>query len=390
MGKLDSLPTPAKERAKRGEMVSVEGSGDAQVLTLRSKTVRTLKGALEAGHVDTKEWEVERWVLNKWDMGAKLSVDGTDGLSAIELWQVKVWFCRKPAKRLRDALEEIHKRAAKYSPVYKYPKLKTEGDILAVVCLFDHHFGKLCWAEETGNNYDVRIAEKIWDHALEDLLGYVAPLGIQRFQLPIGQDFVNFDNQQGQTTAGTPQDNDGRYAKVIAAAYSALVRGTDRLSVIAPVDGELVMGNHDSTVSYHLARELKAHYRLTDRVKIGIDFRARKYLRWGTNLIGMAHADNVKGKFEALPTIMATETPKEWAATTHHEWLLGHVHHKSKRETLPVEERNGVVLRTLPSLSGLDAWHYAKGFLSKRAAEVYLYSKKRGYVGHFSVNAREK
>jgi hypothetical protein len=170
----------------------------------------------------------------------------------------------------------------------------------------------------------------------------------------------------------------------------SLVRASDRLATVAEVEEEFVPGNHDATASYHIARELKAHYRHTDRVNVGIEFRTRKYRRWGTNLLGIAHADTVRGKFAELPNIMATEVAHDWAATSHHEWLLGHVHHKSKRETLPVDEKGGVIMRTLASLSGHDAWHYNHGYISKRAAEVYLYSEKDGYVGHFSVSAREK
>jgi hypothetical protein len=47
------------------------------------------------------------------------------------------------------------------------------------------------------------------------------------------------------------------------------------------------------------------------------------------------------------------------------------------------ETYNGVVIRVLPSLSGLDFWHYQQGYSPRyRAAEAHLWSKESGYVGH--------
>jgi len=360
--------------------------------------VRSIQDALDKAEVDPAIWEVKDAVVNSYQVAMKLFGGYEEGRGRRikdkpilkELWQVKVTLRRRAPKSLTDALELIHKRAEKFKPKYVLPKLpKPQGDLLCVLCLYDHHFGKLCWAEETGNNYDLKIAEKVWDNAAQDLLAYISPLGVKRFHVTLGQDFVNFDNTEGTTTAGTPQDNDGRYAKVIDTAYWAMVRLVDRLISIAPVDVQYVPGNHDLLASYHLSRELKRQYRSTDRVSVDIAYRSRKYYRWGKCLLGLAHANHTKNKWSTLPNLMATEVPQDWAATTLHEWLTGHVHSKTKRETLPVEEHDGVAVRTVPSLTATDAWHFEKGYFSKRAAEAYIYSAEKGYAGHFSADARE-
>lgn len=405
---------PSKKRTISGEAVEQSeattprftvnetASGDKRIWSV-SDVICTIDDALAKAGVDPAIWEVKESTISQHQCpmkmhmghsvvkGVKTGIRRPDEPHMMTMWNVRVLLRRRAEKSLTDALDLIHKRAAKFSPRYSFPRLaKPAGDLLAAVCLFDHHFGKLCWRQETGNDYDLKIAGDVWRNAVADLLVYLRPMGIKQFYIPIGQDLVNFDNASGQTTAGTPQDNDGRYAKVIDAAYWALVWMIDQFASIAEVEAEFVPGNHDLTVSYHLCRELKQHYRHTKRVAVGIDFRKRKYKRWGTNLVGLSHAENVKDKWTSLPNIMATEVASDWAATTHHEWLLGHVHSKSKRETLPVAENDGVVMRTIQALSGTDFWHYDKGYISKRATETYLYSASKGYVGHFSVNAREK
>ncbi|KKM66722.1 hypothetical protein LCGC14_1478300, partial [marine sediment metagenome] len=81
-------PTGTKTRdnsAAGAPGLTVDEKGDNQVLTLRSKTVRTLDAALEAAGTDLCVWEVERHVINKWDQGSK-QTDGT--VQVVELWQV--------------------------------------------------------------------------------------------------------------------------------------------------------------------------------------------------------------------------------------------------------------------------------------------------------------
>jgi hypothetical protein len=63
---IAALPNVAEQKAREQESLTLEGEGNDSVLTLRSKTIRTLEGALAEGKVDTAIWEVERWVLNKW------------------------------------------------------------------------------------------------------------------------------------------------------------------------------------------------------------------------------------------------------------------------------------------------------------------------------------
>lgn len=54
---------------------------------------------------------------------------------------------------------------------------------------------------------------------------------------------------------------------------------------------------------------------------------------------------------------------------------------------MPVSEQYGVRIRQLPSLSGLDAWHYSKGYNGVRAAESFIWNKHDGMVANLSFNS---
>ncbi len=254
--------------------------------------------------------------------------------------------------------------------------------ILCEIALYDHHFGKLAWAPETGSNYDLDIAERLYEHAVLDLLDRVKSYRPEEFLLTVGQDIFHVDNAQYQTTAGTPQDTDGRLSKMIETAERATFRAVRELAKRGKVKVLWVKGNHDAVMSQMLCRVIAAEFRHDDRVTVDVSPAARKYVRYGASLLGFVHGNGIPTR--DLPLIMARERPKDWAQCTTREWHTGHLHQER------VTEKLGVRVRILPSLCGTDAWHSEAGYVgNRRAAEAYLYEKTGGYFAHFQVDARE-
>ena len=68
------------------------GENKGQV-ELKSRRIKTLEDALIEANVDLSIWEVERHVINKWEVGIK-NADG-DGIITEPLWQIKIWLRRK-------------------------------------------------------------------------------------------------------------------------------------------------------------------------------------------------------------------------------------------------------------------------------------------------------
>ena len=372
--------------------VSVERSGDDLILDSRGGTrIRTLDDLLAACAVDLTRWTVERWVANKWEVGAK----GPDGEVVVEpLFQVKAWL--KPLQAVIDAAAVIADLAAdmaSHAPRYAKPKHRQPAERhMLEVCLMDHHIGQLAWDEEAGADYDSEIAERLAVAAVEGLLSRAAGWPVDRVLLPLGNDFMHADGTMdgagGATAKGTQLDVDTRWQRSFRHAREVAVTIVDLLRQVAPVDVVVVPGNHDATRMFYLGDALSAWYRQDGAVSIRNDAAPRKYVLYGVTLIGLAHGERERPA--DLPLIMATEAPAEWAASLYREWHTAHYHAKRDRlMTLPeLDEDHGVRLRVLPSLVARDAWAAGRGYSHQRAAEAYVWSHDDGYMGTVSVPAR--
>lgn len=350
--------------------------------------IRTIEDALAYAEIDLGIWEVTRSLVNKWEMGFK---DKSGEARSQGLWQVKVWLTRRVSQGLVDAMEAIHKRAEQYSPDYtdiEYPAPVEDAHLLEM-SLYDMHFGKLAWAVEGTNDYDLNIAEALFENAIVDLLAYMQNINIDRIVFPVGNDFLHVDNKALTTEAGTEQgaQTEGRYAKIVETGFVALVRAIDRMVKIAPVDIIFVAGNHDGTSTYHIVRELKAWYRKHKSVNVNCGPRSRKYYEYGTTLLGYTHGH--AETMARLLNLMPVEAKEAWGRTDCHEWHTGHLHKRKVTQTTPIDTYEGTTVRVLPSLTGTDEWHFRKGYYGSRAAEAYLYHKMSGYVGHFATRARQ-
>jgi len=106
--KTDQTSTDDFPPAEKKEHVSKEESANRLVTYAQGADIKTLDELLEAAKVDLTVWDVERWIVNKWPVGAKTAdkslsyekgvVTGTieeHGLTVAALWQVKAWLIRK-------------------------------------------------------------------------------------------------------------------------------------------------------------------------------------------------------------------------------------------------------------------------------------------------------
>lgn len=349
--------------------------------------IRTVEDVLMHAEVDTAIWRVKDFQCKKWEMGYK---DGDAVAQKKGLWAISVKLERIAPKKTTDTLEALHARLMEHTPVSYETGMSDLGlgdPHLVEFALYDAHFGKLAWRPEGYDDYDLAIASDMFANACDDLLRYVAHLNIDRVLFPIGHDFLHVDNSRLTTEKGTDQgpQTEGRYAKIVETGFMALVKAIDKMRLVAPVDAVFVKGNHDPTSTYHLMRELRAHYRNVDNVNIDVGPRDRKYYAWEQVLLGLSHGD--KEPISRLMNLMPMEEPELWAASKYREWHVGHTHKRAQLVTKGVETYEGLTVRTMPSLSATDAWHYGKGYKGTRAADAYLYAAD-GFRGMFAANAR--
>lgn len=346
--------------------------------------------------VDTSRWYVKRWECGVWRVPMKMHM-GQDAGGRRQPDQSKVHTCYKVTIKLEliapkpvlDGLDAIFAKMEAKAYRFDLPHVapRETGGVMMEVNIPDLHLGKLCWAPETGNDYDLKIAEEAYDQAVVDLMVHAKTYDPEKIVFLLGSDFFHFDTPRGTTTAGTPLDVDGRFAKMFSSGFQIKKRAIERaLESAGRVDVVLVPGNHDAISSYCLARTIDAQFSRDDRVRVDSGPAARKYVKYGVTLLGIAHGNGVKRA--NLPLLMATERPVEWAATKCREWHLGHLHTSKAFETMSIDENMGVIVRVISSLSGTDAWHFENGFVgNRRAGEAFVYERDNGFVANFVSTA---
>ncbi len=352
---------------------------------LRAPRVVTEEDAVKKAKLDLNKWRIERAVYNSWEVGAKMP----DGTIAVEpLWQVKLWVVPRTcwdAEDFRRRLIGDVKHAAPKRPRIGRPYVQEK--MLYEVSIFDAHIGKLCWTPETGNRYNLEIAQECFQTAVDDLISKVQPVALSKIVFPVGNDFLHVDSKTNMTTNGTPQDVDGRWQQAFIYARRIICDAVDRLRKLAPVDIVVVPGNHDQQRSFYLGEVLDAFYSKDPEVRVDNSPKRRKYYEFGVNLLGFTHGD--EEPHESLPNLMADEVPDWWASCPFREWHVGHLHKKKSCNFMKTEDTYGSTLvRVLPSLSALDAWHASKGYRSPRSSEAYLYSAVSGPVASYRHNVR--
>jgi hypothetical protein len=362
--------TPAQE--------SVSGSGSlCEITKTTGERVRTLADLIRVCEIDTTEWQVERWVCNKWDSAAKLGKDASERIAVTEQYQIKVWLRRNTrVLEARDALADLIAEAKQQIRPRPFRAPKRIPGTMLELNPTDLHLGKLAWGAETGwENYDGKIAERILEDAVTAILSRVAGFRFESVLLVAGSDYYHSDTKQGTTTKGTPLDNDSRYHKTFLSGHRLMVRIIDRIAAnVAPVRVIVVPGNHDTLSAFHLGHGLECYYHATKHVTVDNAPTMRKYYQHGRTMLMFTHGNT--GKLEKYPLLMAREQPQMWADTWFREAHTGDKHHT---KTLEI---NGVRVRILPALCPPDAWHSDNHFIGQqRSTEAYIWHRQEGLIG---------
>lgn len=260
----------------------------------------------------------------------------------------------------------------------------TPPDRLLELAMFDLHIGKLAWEEEVGEDYNIDLAVRRYKDAIRGLLSNIDVNNLDRILLPIGNDMINVDNKKHTTFNGTPQDCDSRFVKMVRVAKELLIDTIDDLALLAPVDVVIIHGNHDTHTMFCLGEILSAYYHNSPLVTINNNPTQRKYYSYGTTAIQFTHGN--EERHSDLGLIFATEKPHMWGLSKHRFCQLGHFHKNKKISYTSVEDQTGFTIQILPSLSGSDAWHNSKGYIARKQAKAFLFSKENGLIAEYTYN----
>lgn len=277
------------------------------------------------------------------------------------------------------AVKDVFAEAPRVKPA-KAPA-KSDANLLTVYPIGDHHVGMHSWAEETGNDYDLKISEDLLLGAMERLVGS-APSSELAIINDVG-DYFHINDKTNRTPAsGHILDTDSRYSKIVRTGVKVLRRCVDMaLTRHKRVMLEIKPGNHNPDAYVVLQVALGMLYENEPRVAVTQSPAWYTYFRFGKCLIGFTHGD--KSKMEGLGEIMAADRPKDWGDTLHRYWYTGHIHSRK------VLEGKGWTVESFRTLAPGDGYAIGAGYRSGRDMNAIVLDKDHGEVERHRVDVSQ-
>jgi hypothetical protein len=258
--------------------------------------------------------------------------------------------------------------------VYKGVPLQTLCNLYVMT---DCHVGMLAWHKEGGNDWDLKIAERVLTGCFEQMVmssphagtGIVAQLG----------DWLHSDGLLPVTpTNHHVLDQDGRFSKIVQTSVKILRRLVDfALERHEKVIVLMAEGNHDPASSIWLRTMFRALYENEPRVHV-IDSELPYYVyQHGETMLAFHHG-HIK-KNDALPILFASQYPKIWGETVKRYAHTGHRHHVEEKE------HSGMTVLQHSTLAARDAYAARGGWMSERQVSAITYHAKFGQVSKITV-----
>jgi len=356
----------AKNYKSTTEMKNDGSQISDKVIQMSDAESKDVNFILKSHGYDSKVWELTSAKNSIWNVNTK--ADGIKTLYASKIAvkpKTEYTWNEEDAKKIFSNLETYTQN--KYS--IKSLQYKQNGKLL-VVPIADFHLNLFSDKLSTGNEYNMQIAEDIFFHVINDIIDRVEDKPFEKVLFIVGNDFVNADNLNGTTTRGTPQDNAESWFKAVNKATELIVRATDMLTEIAPVDVVLVPSNHDLHTMFGVMQTVKAWYKDDDNVSVDDSPLPRKYYSFGKILVGLSHDIKVK---DALQTI-TSEAKDMWSDCNHIILLLAHLH-----QGMIYEKQGYLEMFRLPCISGFSRWSNDKGYIqTEKKNQSFIIDSKLG------------
>lgn len=389
----DLVKAATEEESEQENQIFTE---DTWTINLPQTRMSTLDEVLEKYKVDLSVWKVERFKIGNYELGMKPPatteyVKTKDGRTVpmwvrfesdpviVPLYRIEANFVRR--KELTDIKAEIEilKNEAKLFSRIPEPVIRTNrvsGNMLELL-IPDLHAGKFAWHLETGHeDYDTKTAIEVYLRSVETILDRAKGYEFDRILLGVGNDLLNSDDYNSQTTKGTLVNSDTRYQKTYKAVRQMMIQVIERLRLIAPVTVKLIPGNHDCQSTFTLGDSLECWFHNYEDVEIDNAPSPHKFYQWGKVLLGFTHGD--RGKKSDYGIWLATENSKAFGETLFREVHIGHTH------GIKVDEKFGIRVRTFAALCPPDAWHAAGHFVGNlRSAEGLVWNRDKGQIAEF-------
>jgi hypothetical protein len=340
-----------------------------KLITVRDGYDLTPEYILKAHGLDPVMWQMVSYKNNMWNS------QRTGGVLQVS-FQSKV--TAKPIisfNPLTQVEEYFKNKQFSAIPSIKPTRYDPEGEVLEI-CLPDLHSGLLAWRMETGEDYDVHIAEERFRWCLGDILTRCKNKKFKKIIFVTLGDLLHIDNDMQTTSKGTFQQADGRLAKIFDATLEMLIDGITALVKVAPVDFVYVCGNHDRVVGYTLVRAVEQAFRHNQSVTFDTTPNPQKHKLVGVNLIGWTHGDMPS---KHLGTWLQQSARREYGLSKFAEVHAGHIHSQKATEIKQTEEDAGILVRHLPTVCQASYWEHQQGYSqSVKTVMCFVWNEKTG------------
>jgi len=259
------------------------------------------------------------------------------------------------------------------------PHLHVEGDcngIAAVFPIADLHMGMLADIEETGEDWDSKIALGVFESTFGKLMN-LTPRGEEAVILNLG-DLLHTNDQSNTTKSGHQLDTDSRFFQTLRRGVAAMKFAIElALGRYDKVTVRNQRGNHDEMAVYAVTLALGEFY--ADNPRVNIIQSATEFFvwEWGNVMLLAAHGD--KTSAERLVMMAAAEHPEVWARTSFRMALTGHIHHQTRKEYA------GMVVESLGSIIPKDAYAHSHAYSAMRSLVSIVFEEGQGEVARFRV-----
>lgn len=263
-------------------------------------------------------------------------------------------------------------------PPVKAARAKRDDKLLNLYTVSDFHLGMLAWADESGDDWDMKIAEDLFSRWFDAAFQKAPDAGTGVINL-LG-DLAHFDSLDAVTPAsGHVLDADTRYQKLVRYMIRMVRRVVD-MALVKHKNVRLliVQGNHDESGMIWLAEMFSTLYDNEPRVFVDTSPDVYKMVQHGKTTLFFHHGH--KARFDAIEPVMIAKFRKAFGESVYSYAHVGHLHHQKI-----VESRN-MIVEQHRTLAAKDAYASRGGWMSGRSANVITYSAEYGEVARLTIS----
>lgn len=319
---------------------------------------------------------VSRFVPDGYKVKGTSSLVKEDGTVALQ-WVKTDVDAERQMKMMQEAIAAL---TADIKPVDLpgFTRHPTAENLCNLYTVSDFHLGMLACLEESGEDWDIKIAEDMfvkWFSAAVE----ISPWSHTAVVSLLG-DLMHSDSLAPVTPAsGHVLDADSRYFKMIQVTMRMVRRAIEIVALKHPqVHIVVSQGNHDETGMLWLTSALEMMYGHDDRVTVDTSPDVFKMFRHGDTVLFFHHGHKVR--FDSIESVMVSRFRRDYGETSYAYAHVGHLHHQK------IVESNCMVVEQHRTLAAKDAYAARGGWFSGRSANVITYHKQYGEVSRQSIS----